>query len=658
MIKKREEYIKEEVGIRNLKTIAKEFKTCEIWFHMDLDGVTSAIAMKEFLKNFYQIPMIDCHVIQYGNKEFSIQEQDTSPDNLPILVDFAHAKVNFLLFDHHDSQLGVDSAMGSYIKPAKSNAGIISGEISYSELFTASDLKLINTVDSADFVKNNIKPEDLHDSVFNLKKSETAGKNRFMMGFVVNRLLLAYKNKRINVKKYNNKNFLECLVLDSTASLYSMFNNMRYYINNATTNDRAGKLATPEEIKANLTDYINRMKNYSFVEDSEGEAYEISNNELKILKIIKNTKHELEIDALPKQLGIDPKLLVDIIDKLEDKKYIYYNDRSNSFSVSKFGKKVMAGERALKGVHMDSDYNIIMQYGGGNMFKPGSYDRYTPFKNNPKAEFLCIVWPMGLIQLSCNPFIEKKLENINLGEIAKEVLAKHEPMLSRYYIPLEAIKKEYETSQDYKKMRKEEGSDYKGVGFKYSDLVAFYSDVIFKKEGGKIVNVDVKDEKLEKIMDTFYGKLTKEEIEYLNTLKIPAWEIIKRNSGGHPSITNLSGINFLKYNKQMLNIAYKTQKYTDVLKKIARELVTDLKEKIDLVKKGEEIKYDTKGIKLLGSSTNENYKYSLVDNDGDVKKVTMDNFIKAGVKKGMKDIKIDSKEKTIIAKFENFKNNL
>ena len=34
--------------------------------------------------------------------------------------------------------------------------------------------------------------------------------------------------------------------------------------------------------------------------------------------------------------------------------------------------------------------NIIVQYGGGSMMKPGSYDRYTPFKNNPEADFLVI----------------------------------------------------------------------------------------------------------------------------------------------------------------------------------------------------------------------------------------------------------------------------
>ena len=56
----------------------------------------------------------------------------------------------------------------------------------------------------------------------------------------------------------------------------------------------------------------------------------------------------------------------------------------------------------------DIEGNIIVQYGGGNMMNPGSYDRYTPFRNNPEADFLVIAWPLGLLQASCNPFKKKR----------------------------------------------------------------------------------------------------------------------------------------------------------------------------------------------------------------------------------------------------------
>jgi hypothetical protein len=557
MIKKYANFINEEVGLRNLKKITKDIKNCEIYFHKDLDGVTSAIAMKEFLKNYYQIEAVDCHIIQYGGLEFAIKHHQ--PGNLPVLVDFAHSKPMFTIAtDHHDKQVGGEDTDSTYFKSARSNVETISGEISYSDIFTSDDIKLIQTVDSANFLQYNIKPEDIQKSIFKYEKGETATKNRFMMGFVVNRLLLAYKNKRITCKSLDgsrdhiNKNILECLVLDSTASLYSMFNNIRHYINTAKTTDKLGRLATPEEITEHLTAYIERMKTYRFIEDPE--TGEVSDYDPE------NWRHK----------------------KL-----------SNS------------GAKIGKGVHFDEEYKIISQYGGGNLFKAGSYDRYTPFKNFPESEFLCIVWPMGLIQVSCNPFKEKKLKDINLGEIAKEVLSKHEPMLKRFYIPIDSIKREFETSQDWKQMSKAEGEDYEGVGFKFSDLDAFYSDCVFKKDGDKIVKVDINDDEVKSTMNIVYDKMSDQQKTFLNTMKIPVWELIIRNSGGHPSITNISGLNFLKYNRTLLKISYDTDKYTDVLKVIARELVNNLKEKVDAVKSGETIKYDTKGVQLLGQDTNE-----------------------------------------------------
>ena len=55
MINKYKNFINEEVGLRNIKKITAGHNTCEIYFHKDLDGVTSAVAMKEFLKTYYKI---------------------------------------------------------------------------------------------------------------------------------------------------------------------------------------------------------------------------------------------------------------------------------------------------------------------------------------------------------------------------------------------------------------------------------------------------------------------------------------------------------------------------------------------------------------------------------------------------------------------------
>jgi len=611
MMKKYKNFINEEVGLKNLKKITKGHTTCEIYFHKDLDGVTSALAMKEFLKTYYQIDTVDCHIIQYGGLEYAIKNH--KPGNIPVLVDFAHSKPMFTIAtDHHDKQVGAEDTESTYFKSARSNVETISGEISYGEIFTQQDIDLIKTVDSANFLTYDIKPEDVQNSIFKFKREESAAKNRFMMGFVVNRLLLAYKNKRITVtsldgkRDHINRNILECLVLDSTASLYSMFNNIRHYINEAKTSDRAGVLASPEEIAQNLSNYIERMKNYKFIETETGDTIEFDPS---------NKQHQW---------------------------------------------KSQQGAKIAKGVHFDEKYKIISQYGGGSMIKPGSYDRYVPFKNNPEADFICIVWPMGLVQVSCNPFKAKKLKDINLGEIAKEVLAKHEPLLSKFYVSLESIKKEFETSQDWKKMQKEEGEEYEGVGFKFSDLEAFYTDCVFKKEDKAIVKVDINaEEGLKDSMNTLYQDMDETDIQFLSTLKIPAWELIIRNSGGHPSITNISGLNFLKYNKQMLKISYNTEKYVDVLKTIARDFINTLKAKIDIATEGGKVEYDTKGVELLGQDTNENYEYQLSDKDGVPKTVSKEDFIKAGADKAMKTdrkslMTIDNTNKKIIAKFESF----
>lgn len=609
-MKKYVEFLKEEVGLRNLTKITKGYKKCEIYFHQDLDGVTSALAMKEFLKNYYQIEMVDCHIIQYGGLEFAIKE--TKPGNLPVLVDFAHSKPMFhIATDHHDTQVGGEDTTSTYYKPSRSNVETISGEISYSDLFTSKDIELIQTVDSANFVKHNITPDDLHKAIFKYEKTESADKNRFMMGFVVNRLLLAYKNKRISVnsldgkRNHINRNILECLVLDSTTSLYSIYNNIRNYINNAKTADKKGTLASAEEITDNLNAYIERMKNYKAIENPvTGDVTEYDPTDWRHKKL------------------------------------------------------TASGAKILSGVNFDEDYKIITQYGGGSLFKPGSYDRYTPFKNFPESEFFCIVWPMGLIQVSCNPFREKRLKDIHLGEIAKEVLAKHENILRKFYIPIEGIKKEFETSQNWKAMQKAEGDDYKGVGFRFSDLEAFYKDCVYEMKDGKIVNVDINQNDIIIAMNTSHEDLNYSQKTLLSRTKIPAWEIVTRNSGGHPSITNVSGLNFLKYNKAALVKAYKTEKYVEVLKEIAKDFVNVLKEKIDVVNSGEEVNYDTKGVELLGQDTNESFNYKVIDKSGKEKDVSKEDFLKIGAKKAMdpKNIKMDFDNKKIVAKFESFKN--
>ena len=87
----KEEVLLLESGIRGIKDLVKRYKKAKIYYHMDLDGVTTAIAMKNYLEQ-HGIKVVDAELIQYGNKEFAIKKPDASGEVMPVLVDFAHGK--------------------------------------------------------------------------------------------------------------------------------------------------------------------------------------------------------------------------------------------------------------------------------------------------------------------------------------------------------------------------------------------------------------------------------------------------------------------------------------------------------------------------------------------------------------------------------------
>ena len=95
-----------ESGIRGIRELAKRYPKAKIYFHQDLDGVTTALAMKKYLES-NGIKVVDTEVIQYGDREFAIKKLDAEGDTMPVLVDFAHGKPMFKIHtDHHDTQVG------------------------------------------------------------------------------------------------------------------------------------------------------------------------------------------------------------------------------------------------------------------------------------------------------------------------------------------------------------------------------------------------------------------------------------------------------------------------------------------------------------------------------------------------------------------------
>jgi len=421
-----------ESGLRDINALSDRYQKAKIYFHQDLDGVTTAIAMKEYLAQ-YGIKTVDCEVIQYGDKEWAIKKPEGSGDVMPVLVDFAHGKPMFVIHtDHHDTQAGVDDKTATNFKASRSNVETISQTVSPKELFPSDDLLLISTVDSANFAPQDISVDEVINYLFKIDKDKSLQRNKMAMGFVCNKLLLAFKNK---------PEFLEELVMKSTPSLLNILHNIKRIM------EEKG-YAPVEQLKKNQENYVETMKTHPNV---------------KVLD------------------------------------------------------------------------NVIVQYGGGNMMKPGSYDRYTPFKNNPEADFIVIAWPLGLVQASCNPYKkDRALKGINLGEIKDEVLGKWKSQLQDRQIPLSTIKWVSELSVG-------EGS----VGFTFKDFVALYGEKFKSMDNGKELITIIGD-----VMSKPYKSLSDKQKAIMEKISISAWDLIQANSGGHKCITNISGLNYLGKNPQ------------------------------------------------------------------------------------------------------------
>lgn len=432
-----------EGGIRDIKALSKRYPKAKIYFHQDLDGVTSALGMKEYLES-NGIKVVDAEIIQYGDKEFSIKKLDAAGDTMPVLVDFAHGKPMFKIHtDHHDRQAGAEDTKSKSFRSARSNIETISQVLSPKDIFPSDDIKLISTVDSANFKPYGIKPRDVMNYILKLDKEGTLEKNKMALGLLTNKLLLAYKNK---------PNFMEELVMTSSPSLMNIYQNIKKIA-------KERRFASPEEMAKNQDIYIKSQKESPNVVFEDG---------------------------------------------------------------------------------------IIKQYGGGSLFKPGSYDRYTPFENYPDANFLIIAWPLGLVQASCNPFKEDRaLKGIDLGEIKDEILEENKGWMKKEMVPLSTLKWISETSV---------GPE--SVGFTSSDLKAFYMD---KVQAGNEEYLS----RLDQIMDKKFSELNEDELTILDSFAIPFYDLVVENSGGHKCITNLSGLNYLRRSKRPPQGDYKREPGTE-----------------------------------------------------------------------------------------------
>ena len=465
-----------ESGIRDINKLAKRYPKAKIYFHQDLDGVTTALGMKNYLEQ-NGIEVVDSEIIQYGDKEFAIKKLDARGDVMPVLVDFAHGKPMFVIHtDHHDTQAGVEQGTATNFKSSRSNVETISQTVSPKDIFPTDDNTLISMVDSADYAKYNITPKQVMNYLFKIDKDQSLQRNKMVMGMVANKLLLAFKNK---------PGFLESIVMNANPSLLSILTNIKAQM-------KEKNYADVESLERNKESYVQSMK---------------VNKDVKV-----------------------------------------------------------------------SD-NIIVQYGGGNMMKPGSYDRFTPFRNNPEADFLVLAWDLGLVQASCNPFKkERALKGVNLGEIKDEVLNKWKGQLQGKDIPLSTIKWVSESGKDFGEQ---------SVGFTFKDFKALYGEKFKKMNDGD----DILD-KIEDIMKKPFNSLTYEEMKMLDSITVNAWDLIESNSGGHKCITNISGLSYLgrttrpPQSKSRYGGNSDHEPHVKFTKMIQNEFVRVLQEKIEQEKVG------------------------------------------------------------------------
>lgn len=233
-----------ESGIRDINKLAKRYPMAKIYFHQDLDGVTTALAMKNYLEQ-NGIKVVDAEIIQYGGKEFAIHKPEGEGDIMPVLVDFAHGKPMFVIHtDHHDSQAGVEKDTATNFKSSRSNVETISQSISPTDIFSQDDIETISMVDSADFAKHNITPEQVVQYLFKVDRTKGVKENKKMMGLVANKLLLAFKNK---------PGFLTKLVMNSKPSLQSILLNIKDLM------EKEG-YASMDQLQQNQQSYIQSRK--------------------------------------------------------------------------------------------------------------------------------------------------------------------------------------------------------------------------------------------------------------------------------------------------------------------------------------------------------------------------------------------------------------
>lgn len=473
-----------ESGIQNIRSLAKEYNKACIFFHVDMDGVCSAIAMKSYLQQ-YGIKTVDVQPIQYGDMEYAIHKP--AKDVLPVLVDFAHGKIFMKIHtDHHESQIEY-SGMSKNFSHAKSNAGTISSIISPTDVFSKEDVKVIDMVDSAGYSDENIGLDELKNYIFNYDKSKSMISNHLRFGMVVGKLLGAYKNR---------PGFLKHIIMNSEPSLTSMFSVMSSYIKE-----------------------------------------QMSEKE-KEIEMAKKAKEENSSVRVPRQNWYDRLTLqknADEYAKSQENKKIE-NGSIEDIKTLSDGDNIMIGNC------------IVQVGGGNMKTTGGYDRYTAFKNNPSAKYFIMIWDSIGIMQVSKNNWNkENKDNNINLGEVVLTGIFKEKyvPLLQKpkYDISLLAIKKTLEEKIQKEDIKDAIGFDYNEFIALFNELPNLSDkQKAFLEKAMKMTPAELKPSE----EDSDKKKQFKEKaLKIMAQFKIPLYDIVLKTSGGHTGITNLSGFSFL-----------------------------------------------------------------------------------------------------------------
>lgn len=594
--------ILEESGLQNINKLAEKYKKCVIYYHQDMDGVASAISIREYLKS-YGIQIVGAEWTQYGPRTFANDIKPWADDTMMVLVDFAQGSPYFVVAtDHHDRQTDFDKSLATSTRTSPSNVETLDRIVAKNPAFPQEDLDAISMIDSAGYLKHDVASDEVVKSVLGkATPGRTPGgitKNKVMIANVTNRLLLAYKNKTKKSDRSSKGYLLNKLVLECPASLTAMYQMIKKVAD-------AEGWDSGETITKHHADYVNK-------------------------------------------------------------------------------------QRESKNVKYDSERGIIVQYGGGSMIKTGSYNRYTPFELYPDSIFLSIAWPMGLLQVSCNPFKKKMFPDIDLGKIMRSIVDSQQERLSKVWTNLETIKRvsESELKEDvdaigYKwdsistgfltSFSKDEEVELDGDKInlfissnnisnpysqvksetvksllkknRYSDditldsvecyltngdrkvKVRIFKDWALDQKINKLVEFSIKNltgfdlenslftietkeskyrplsesdskilEKVQSISNKYHKDLSRDEKEILSKIKVNAYDLIKKSSGGHKAITNMSGFQNLQGCNDSIEEAFgdlfsekleaedSKSKYVQLLKLMQVIFVEELSKMVDIEK--------------------------------------------------------------------------